>query len=96
MDSLQFGHRMFERVRRGERLTDEEIGVIANKSIELAGVEPRRERSTKPDQVLSKPVDEFSQQDAREVSSKESRAFANVPATGSLSSNVQSVAERND
>jgi hypothetical protein len=36
MDTLQFGNRMNERARRGERLSDEEIEFITNKSAELA------------------------------------------------------------
>ncbi|KAJ5613386.1 hypothetical protein N7510_006580 [Penicillium lagena] len=92
---------MFERARRGERLTDEEIRFLTNKSTELAGVGSTAGKSalnqdqvqwaTTSDQVLSKPVDEINRQVARE-----SRAFEMVPATGSVSSHVQSVAERNE
>lgn len=36
MDTLQFGNRLNERARRGERLSDEEIEFITNKSAEMA------------------------------------------------------------
>ncbi|KAJ5083850.1 hypothetical protein NUU61_008429 [Penicillium alfredii] len=95
---------MHQRARKGQRLTDEEIGFITNKTAELAGassdqkdtLNPSQARwAVKAEQVLSKPADGITQKDAREMASKESQAFEMLPATGSVASHVQSVAERN-
>ncbi|CEJ56196.1 hypothetical protein PMG11_02413 [Penicillium brasilianum] len=103
MDTLQFRNRLDKRARRGERLSDEEIEFITNKSAELADAPTENDR-VHPDQVawavrahhaLSKPANEINEQDASEVMSKESRAFDKLPATGSVASHVQSAGQKN-
>ncbi|RHZ47484.1 uncharacterized protein CDV56_101313 [Aspergillus thermomutatus] len=51
--------------------------------------------ASKAEQVLSKPLNEITMDDARNLSSKEARAFADLPATGSVASHVHSAAEKN-
>ncbi|KAL1979623.1 hypothetical protein VTN96DRAFT_5426 [Rasamsonia emersonii] len=105
--TLQFRGRLHDRARKGERLTDEEIGEITRESAELAGadsgswpteeVNPQQAQwATQADQILSKPANRISRVDASELHSKEARAFENLPAQGSVASHVQSVADRNE
>ncbi|GFF33550.1 hypothetical protein IFM61606_01917 [Aspergillus udagawae] len=51
--------------------------------------------ASKAEQVLSKPLNEITMDDARNLTSKEARAFADLPATGSVASHVHSAAEKN-
>ncbi|OQD77112.1 hypothetical protein PENDEC_c003G02626 [Penicillium decumbens] len=104
MDTLQFRNRLNERARRGERMSDEEIEFITDKSTELANASVDEEDhvhadrvrwATKAHKVLSKPANEINEQDASDVMSEESRAFETLPATGSVASHVQSAAQRN-
>ncbi|GIJ98268.1 hypothetical protein Aspvir_000384 [Aspergillus viridinutans] len=51
--------------------------------------------ASKAEQVLSKPLNEITMDDSRNLTSKEARAFADLPATGSVASHVHSAAEKN-
>ncbi|GIJ89107.1 hypothetical protein Asppvi_008036 [Aspergillus pseudoviridinutans] len=102
MDTLRFRERVHQRRRHSQPLTDEEITYITQQSAELADealtdkVNPDQIRwASKAEQVLSKPLNEITMDDARNLTSKEARAFADLPATGSVASHVHSAAEKN-
>ncbi|KAJ9215704.1 hypothetical protein DTO166G4_2810 [Paecilomyces variotii] len=52
--------------------------------------------ASKADDVLSQRLDRVTKDDARDLQSKETRAFDKLPAKASLASNVQSVADQNE
>ncbi|KAH2573437.1 hypothetical protein KXV70_009264 [Aspergillus fumigatus] len=92
MDTLRFRERVHQRRRHSQPLTDEEITYITQQSAELAD---ESLTASKAEQVLSKPLNEITMDDARNLTSKEARAFADLPATGSVASHVRSAAEKN-
>ncbi|KAF4215135.1 hypothetical protein CNMCM8980_010672 [Aspergillus fumigatiaffinis] len=102
MDTLRFRERVHQRRRHSQPLTDEEITYITQQSETFRAkgtrdqVNPDQIRwASKAEQVLSKPLNEITMDDARNLTSKEARAFADLPATGSVASHVHSAAEKN-
>ncbi|OJJ43169.1 hypothetical protein ASPZODRAFT_19858 [Penicilliopsis zonata CBS 506.65] len=102
MSTLQFRDKVHERAREGERLSDQEITSIVEQSAELGGAESDRLNvgqsawAAWSDRILSKPANAINTADARMMHQKETRAFDNLPAQGSVASHVQSVAQKNE
>ncbi|KAL2216964.1 hypothetical protein M432DRAFT_619839 [Thermoascus aurantiacus ATCC 26904] len=110
MDTLQFRDFIHKKAQRGEALSEDEIGTLATETADLAGNEPVRGHSvakesinveeakwaSKAYEVLGKPVNEITKGEARDLQAKETRAFAKLPAKGSLASHVQSIADQNE
>ncbi|KAL1991285.1 hypothetical protein VTN49DRAFT_5789 [Thermomyces lanuginosus] len=99
--TLQFRQVMNDRARRGERLTDEEIDEITRETIDLAGTSSNEnslqsEWANRSREILQKPANRLTNNDARELHSLEFRAFERLPAQGSLSSHVMSQADKNE
>ncbi|BDD61529.1 hypothetical protein MAP00_006570 [Monascus purpureus] len=94
-----------ERARRGERLSDDEIGSMTQQTASLAGVPDGSRANMNPDQIcwaakadeiLGKPADQINSDDGRALQARENKAFESLPATGSAASHVQSVGEKNE
>ncbi|KAJ9298326.1 hypothetical protein DTO271G3_3931 [Paecilomyces variotii] len=101
-----------ERAKRGQALNDDEREAVIKAEASLGGGEeigrgfadeaPQQVNphqcawASKADQVLGKRLDRITKDDARELQSKETRAFDQLPAKASLASNVQSVADQNE
>ncbi|EBA27501.1 conserved hypothetical protein [Aspergillus fumigatus Af293] len=87
--------------QQSAELADESLTVF--NLVEVFGAKRTRDQvnpdqirwASKAEQVLSKPLNEITMDDARNLTSKEARAFADLPATGSVASHVRSAAEKN-
>ncbi|ODM20224.1 hypothetical protein SI65_03277 [Aspergillus cristatus] len=100
MDTIQFRHRINARRRDGQPLRDDEINFITSQSTDLAGSPDTKypeqvQWAAKAEQILSKPANEISTDDAKNVTAKEAHAFDALPVLGSVASHIQSVADKN-
>ncbi|OJJ46044.1 hypothetical protein ASPZODRAFT_152278 [Penicilliopsis zonata CBS 506.65] len=95
----------------GQRITAEDVSVIAQAESELTGSGPIRggpaataqslamrqmNFDTKFDELTRKPQSHITQEDAREIQATEGRAFNKPPGAGSVSAQVRSIANRNE
>ncbi|PKX99356.1 uncharacterized protein P174DRAFT_447866 [Aspergillus novofumigatus IBT 16806] len=95
----------------GQRITPEDVSVIAQAESELTGKGPVRggpaataqslamrqmNFDTKLDEVSRKPQSHITQEDAREIQATEGRAFNKPPGAGSVAAQVRSIANRNE
>ncbi|KLJ09284.1 hypothetical protein EMPG_15311 [Blastomyces silverae] len=93
------------------RFSLDEVSDISQAESEIAGGGPIRQAPAAPTQrlhskqrdfedkveeILQKPPDTITKEDARELQSLESRALGTAPGKQSLSAGVQSIAARND
>ncbi|KAL2009420.1 hypothetical protein VTN00DRAFT_5227 [Thermoascus crustaceus] len=95
----------------GQRITPEDVSVIAQAESELTGSGPVKggpaatahsiasrqlNFDTKVDEISRKPQSHITQEDARQIQSTEGRAFNCPPGPGSISAQVRSIANRNE
>ncbi|KAJ9190805.1 hypothetical protein DTO166G4_3951 [Paecilomyces variotii] len=95
----------------GQRITPEDVSVIAQAESELTGTGPvkggpaatahslasrQMNFDTKLDELSRKPQSHITQLDAKEIQSTEARAFNAPPGPGSVSAQVRSIADRNE
>ncbi|RHZ73126.1 hypothetical protein CDV55_108647 [Aspergillus turcosus] len=95
----------------GQRITPEDVSVIAQAESELTGKGPvkggpaataqslamrQMNFDTKLDEVSRKPQSHITQEDAREIQATEGRAFNKPPGAGSVAAQVRSIANRNE
>nr|ANF07291.1 seed maturation-like protein [Paecilomyces fulvus] len=95
----------------GQRITPEDVSVIAQAESEITGSGPvkggpaatahslasrQMNFDTKLDEISRKPQSHITQEDARQIQSTEGRAFNAPPGPGSVSAQVRSIADRNE
>ncbi|GFF97035.1 hypothetical protein IFM47457_11190 [Aspergillus lentulus] len=95
----------------GQRITPEDVSVIAQAESELTGKGPslamrQMNFDTKLDEISRKPQSHITQEDAREIQATEifygsdgsfkGRAFNKPPGAGSVAAQVRSIANRNE
>ncbi|KAL2007481.1 hypothetical protein VTN00DRAFT_8919 [Thermoascus crustaceus] len=90
-DTLQFREHIHHKARRGEAMSEDEIGTLAQETADLGGNVPVKGPSTteesinveqakwasKAYEVLGKPANEITKDEARDIQAKESIADQN-------------------